>query len=188
MKRIPTSIFVLFSLISIFIYPIYWLYTRTKYINDHYDIKINKILIFTCILSEFYLIFHGLFVGFISGFHGNYELYESNDNNFSHIIWIISIIFEVFTCISIRDSLKSTINDNEYNSIEYNIILLIIFRKYYLNYKINEIYEHQDGHNDNIDYYNSVEERLESIKILKEKGLINDSDYELKKDEILKEL
>lgn len=197
-KRNPTILFIIFTIITLGIYQLFWVFSRTDSLNNITKSKINGALPFFYLLG-FILIFG---IGFYEGWVG----YGYSESSYSSILPLIQLLDLVLMWI-IAFKMKNILKEFSYNNdiyIRYNGFLTFLLTFTYINYKINE----------NIDYISDPrslhsivdkgekptsdteatsdklprgpEEKMQKLSDMKEKGLINEEDYNSKKEEILK--
>ena len=191
-KRNPTILYIIFTVITLSIYPWFWVFSRKKILNQLTESKITESLpaffVITSILSAF-----------LQGY-GEIQYDESAlaaGNGFS----FISLVLMIVIAFQMKKVLKE-FSDNNEMKIQYNGFFTFLLNFTYINYKLNE----------NIDYINqnsigdkeesttsdkeitsektpeSPEDRLQKLAEMKEKGLINEDEFNSKKEVILKEM
>ena len=190
-KRNPTILYIIFTVITLTIYPLFWVFSRKKILNQLTESKINESLpaffVITSILSAF-----------LQGY-GETQLDGESAIALSGLFQLISFVLMVVIAFQMKKVLEEFSVNNEMK-ISYNGFLTFLLSFMYINYKLNE----------NIDYIaqNSIvdkeetttsdkeitsektpespEEKLQKLADMKEKGLISEEDYNNKKEEILK--
>ena len=191
-KRNPTILYIIFTVITLTIYPLFWVFSRKKILNQLTESKITEslptIMIIAYILGSF---LQGY--GRSQGQEGVAAI-GGLSNIIYFVLWIV-ISFQM------KNVLKEFSDKNEMK-ISYNGFFTFLFTFTYINYKLNE----------NIDYIaqNSIvdkeetttsekeitsektpespEDRLQKLAEMKEKGLINEDEFNSKKEVILKEM
>ena len=191
-KRNPTILFIIFSLITLTIYQWFWVFSRKKIINQLTESKINESLpaffVITSILSA-------LLQGYGETQYDESAIAAGNG------LSLISVVLMIVIAFQMKKVLKE-FSDNNEMKISYNGFFTFLFNFTYINYKLNE----------NIDYINqnsivdkeesttsdkettsektpeSPEDKLQKLTEMKEKGLINEDDFNSKKELILKEM
>ena len=191
-KRNPTILYIIFTVITLTIYPWFWVFSRKKIINQLTESKINESLpaffVITSILSAF-----------LQGY-GETQFDESAIA-VGGFLSFISVVLMVVIAFQMKKVLEEFSVNNEMK-ISYNGFLTFLLSFIYINYKLNE----------NIDYIaqNSIvdkeetttsdkeitsektpespEDRLQKLAEMKEKGLINEDEFNSKKEVILKEM
>ena len=191
-KRNPTILYIIFTVITLTIYPLFWVFSRKKNLNQLTESKINESLpaffVITSILSAF-----------LQGY-GETQFDESAIA-VGGFLSFISVVLMVVIAFQMKKVLEEFSVNNEMK-ISYNGFLTFLLSFIYINYKLNE----------NIDYIaqNSIvdkeetttsdkeitsektpespEDRLQKLAEMKEKGLINEDEFNSKKEVILKEM
>ena len=191
-KRNPTILYIIFTVITLSIYPWFWVFSRKKILNQLTESKINESLpaffVITSILSAF-----------LQGY-GETQFDESAIA-VGGFLSFISVVLMVVIAFQMKKVLEEFSVNNEMK-ISYNGFLTFLLSFMYINYKLNE----------NIDYIaqNSIvdkeetttsdkeitsektpespEDRLQKLAEMKEKGLINEDEFNSKKEVILKEM
>ena len=192
-KRNPTILYIIFTVITLSIYPWFWVFSRKKILNQLTESKINESLpaffVITSILSAF-----------LQGY-GETQLDGESAIALSGLFQLISVVLMVVIAFQMKKVLEEFSVNNEMK-ISYNGFLTFLLSFIYINYKLNE----------NIDYIaqNSIvdkeetttsdkeitsektpespEDRLQKLAEMKEKGLINEDEFNSKKELILKEM
>ena len=192
-KRNHTILFIIYSVITLTIYLWFWVFSRKKIINQLTESKINESLpaffVITSILSAF-----------LQGY-GETQLDGESAIALSGLFQLISVVLMVVIAFQMKKVLEEFSVNNEMK-ISYNGFLTFLLSFMYINYKLNE----------NIDYIaqNSIvdkeetttsdkeitsektpespEDRLQKLAEMKEKGLINEDEFNSKKELILKEM
>ena len=190
-KRNPTILYIIFTVITLSIYPWFWVFSRKKILNQLTESKINESLpaffVITSILSAF-----------LQGY-GETQLDGESAIALSGLFQLISFVLMVVIAFQMKKVLEEFSVNNEMK-ISYNGFLTFLLSFMYINYKLNE----------NIDYIaqNSIvdkeetptsdkettsektpespEDRLKKLADVKEKGLIDEDEFKSKKEEILK--
>jgi len=192
-KRNPTILYIIFTVITLSIYPWFWVFSRKKILNQLTESKITESLpaffVITSILSAF-----------LQGY-GETQLDGESAIALSGLFQLISFVLMVVIAFQMKKVLEEFSVNNEMK-ISYNGFLTFLLSFMYINYKLNE----------NIDYIaqNSIvdkeetttsdkeitsektpespEDRLQKLAEMKEKGLINEDEFNSKKEVILKEM
>tara|TARA_B100000809_G_scaffold73925_1_gene71691 strand:+ start:292 stop:900 length:609 start_codon:yes stop_codon:yes gene_type:complete len=192
-KRNPTILYIIFTVITLSIYPWFWVFSRKKILNQLTESKITEslpvIFVITSILSVF-----------LQGY-GETQLDGESAIALSGLFQLISFVLMVVIAFQMKKVLEEFSVNNEMK-ISYNGFLTFLLSFMYINYKLNE----------NIDYIaqNSIvdkeetttsdkeitsektpespEDRLQKLAEMKEKGLINEDEFNSKKEVILKEM
>ena len=192
-KRNPTILYIIFTVITLSIYPWFWIFSRKKILNQLTESKITEslpvIFVITSILSVF-----------LQGY-GETQLDGESAIALSGLFQLISFVLMVVIAFQMKKVLEEFSVNNEMK-ISYNGFLTFLLSFMYINYKLNE----------NIDYIaqNSIvdkeetttsdkeitsektpespEDRLQKLAEMKEKGLINEDEFNSKKEVILKEM
>ena len=192
-KRNPTILYIIFTVITLSIYPWFWVFSRKKILNQLTESKITEslpvIFVITSILSVF-----------LQGC-GETQLDGESAIALSGVFQLISFVLMVVIAFQMKKVLEEFSVNNEMK-ISYNGFFTFLLTFMYINYKLNE----------NIDYIaqNSIvdkeetptsdkettsektpespEDRLQKLGDVKEKGLINEDEYNSKKEVILKEM
>ena len=191
-KRNHTILFIIYSVITLTIYLWFWVFSRGKIINQLTESKINEslpvIFVIISILSVF-------LQGYGETQYDESTIAAGNGLSFISLVLMIVIAFQM------KKVLKE-FSDNNEMKIPYNGFFTFLLSFTYINYKLNE----------NIDYINqnsivdkeesttsvkettsektpeSPEDKLQKLVEMKEKGLINEDDFNSKKELILKEM
>ena len=192
-KRNPTILYIIFTVITLSIYPWFWVFSRKKILNQLTESKITEslpaIFVITSILSVF-----------LQGY-GETQLDGESAIALSGLFQLLSFVLMVVIAFQMKKVLEEFSVNNEMK-ISYNGFLTFLLSFMYINYKLNE----------NIDYIaqNSIvdkeetttsdkeitsektpespEDRLQKLAEMKEKGLINEDEFNSKKEVILKEM
>ena len=196
-KRNPTILFIIFSVITLGIYIFYWIFSRKNSLNLISETKLNNAVVIIYFISAI-----GSYLGsYLGPNQGGFISQDSYLIDFSNLLGFVSFISGIVISFKMKDILKE-FSDNNEMIISYNWFLTFFLNIMYINYKINE----------NIDYIaqNSIvdkeetptsdkettsektpespEDRLQKLADVKEKGLINEDEFNSKKEEILKEM
>ena len=191
-KRNPTILYIIFTVITLSIYPWFWVFSRKKILNQLTESKITESLpaffVITSILSAF-----------LQGY-GEIQ-YDESAIAAGNGLSLISVVLMIVIAFQMKKVLEEFSVNNEMK-ISYNGFLTFLLSFMYINYKLNE----------NIDYIaqNSIvdkeesttsdkeitsektpespEDRLQKLGDMKEKGLINEDEFNSKKEVILKEM
>ena len=201
-KRNPTILYLIFSVITLGIYPWFWVFSRKNSLNKIAGSKISDGLVIVYLITS---IISLLLSGYSQVLINMGNLFEKiqgvNYSNYANICMLVAIILQIVIAFSMKNILKEFSENNEMN-ISYNGFFTFLFNYVYINFKINE----------NIDYIaeNSIvdkeetptsdkettsektpespEDRLKKLADMKEKGLINEDEFNSKKEVILKEM
>jgi hypothetical protein len=216
-KRNPTILFIIFSIITLGIYPLFWVISRKKIINQLTESKITEslptIMIIAYILGSFLQVY-----GASQGQEGVTAI-GGLSNIIYYVLWIV-ISFQM------KNVLKEFSDKNEMK-ISYNGFFTFLFTFAYINYKLNENIDYiaqnsivdkeetttsdkeitsektPESPNSIVDKEetptsvkettsektpDSPEDRLQKLGDMKEKGLINEDEFNSKKEVILKEM
>ena len=189
-KRNPTILFIIFTVITFSIYPWFWVFSRKKILNQLTESKITEslpvIFVITSILSAF-----------LQGY-GETQLDESAIA-VSGFLQLISVVLMVVIAFQMKKVLEEFSVNNEMK-ISYNGFFTFLLSFMYINYKLNEnidyiaqnsIVDKEERTTSDIEITSektpeSPEEKLQKLADMKEKGLISEEDYNNKKEEILK--
>lgn len=114
------------SIITLGIYPIYWLYSRTMTANTLHEDKIPQILLYGMLI--------GLVINLASNFAGDNELLIMGGAIFS-LLYMVCYLMVLF---KLRNRLRDFMNGAGGNQYVLNGILTFFFSSIYLQYKINE--------------------------------------------------
>ena len=150
-KRNPTILFIIFSIITLGIYPLFWVISRKKIINQLTESKITEslpvIFVITSILSVF-----------LQGY-GETQLDGESAIALSGLFQLISVVLMIVIAFQMKKVLEEFSVNNEMK-ISYNGFFTFLFNFWYINYKLNE----------NIDYItqNSIVDKEEKITSEKE--------------------
>ena len=123
------------SIITLSFYMPYWLYTRSKSLNQIVDNKISSLFINT-VITLYVLSF---LIGIGEVFYENIEIYSivSTFTNLAANILFIVCVFRF------RNRLQNEVADPQ---VKVGIVLTFFFQIFYLQYKINELID-IDQHN-----------------------------------------
>ena len=191
-KRNPTILFIIFSVITLSIYQWFWVFSRKKIINQLTESKITEslpaIMIIAFILGSF-----------LQGYGASQG--QEGAISIGGLLNVIYFVLWIVISFQMKNVLKEFSDKNEMK-ISYNGFFTFLLTFMYINYKLNE----------NIDYIaqNSIvdkeetttsdkeitsektpespEDRLQKLAEMKEKGLINEDEFNSKKEVILKEM
>ena len=192
-NRLPTLLFLFLELIPL-IFLLYWVHTRINSFNKMTKYKISIAWSLTYILF--------LPIGLILVVLLNES--ESAIQAGAEGVFAFFVVYHLYIPFRLLKVLKEFTKENEFG-IHYDWIILGLLTFFlggahiYVNYKINEVIDYIDKNNildkeeitsseeassDNNN--DSPEEKLTKLAELKEKGLIDEDDYNSKKEEILK--
>ena len=149
-KRNPTILFIIFSVITLGIYQWFWIFSRKNSLNKIAGSKINEslpvIFVIISILSVF-------LQGYGETQYDESTIAAGNGLSFISLVLMIVIAFQM------KKVLKE-FSDNNEMKISYNGFFTFLFNFWYINYKLNE----------NIDYItqNSIVDKEEKITSEKE--------------------
>ena len=191
-KRNPTILFIIFSVITFSIYPWFWVFSRKKIINQLTESKITEslpaIMIIAAILGSF-----------LQGYGASQG--QQGATSIGGLLNVVYFVLWIVISFQMKNVLKEFSDKNEMK-ISYNGFFTFLLTFMYINYKLNE----------NIDYIaqnsivdkeetptsvkettsektpDSPEDRLQKLGDMKEKGLINEDEFNSKKEVILKEM
>ena len=140
-KRNPTILFIIFSVITLGIYIFYWVFSRNNSLNLISETKLNNAVVIIYFISA------------IGSYLGGFISQDSYLIDFSNLLGFVSFISGIVISFKMKDILKEFSDNNEMN-ISYNRFLTFFLNIMYINYKINE----------NIDYIaqNSIVENEET--------------------------
>ena len=150
-KRNPTILYIIFTVITLTIYPLFWVFSRKKILNQLTESKINESLpvlfVITAILSS------------VLEVYGGTQLNGGSAIGLSILLQLISTVLMVVIAFQMKKVLKE-FSDNNEMKITYNGFFTFLFNFWYINYKLNE----------NIDYItqNSIVDKEEKITSEKE--------------------
>ena len=202
LKRNPTILFLIFSLITLGIYQWFWVFSRKKSLNKIAESKINDALVIIYLIISILWITLSIYSQLLINMGNLVEVIQGvNYGNYSNICWLVAIILQIVIAFSMKNILKEFSENNEMN-ISYNGFFTFLFNFAYINYKINENTDNIINNNlvDKEDTTTSdqetisektpesPEDRLQKLTVMKEKGLINEEEFNSKKEEILKEI
>jgi len=192
-KRNPTILYIIFTVITLSIYPWFWVFSRKKILNQLTESKITEslpvIFVITSILSVF-----------LQGY-GETQLDGESAIALSGLFQLISFVLMVVIAFQMKKVLEEFSVNNEMK-ISYNGFLTFLLSFMYINYKLNENIDHI-AQNSIVDKEEtttsdkeitsektpeSPEDRLQKLAEMKEKGLINEDEFNSKKEVILKEM
>ena len=149
-KRNPTILYIIFTVITLSVYPWFWVFSRKKILNQLTESKITEslpvIFVITAILSIF-------LQGYGETQYDESTIAAGNGLSFISLVLMIVIAFQM------KKVLKE-FSDNNEMKISYNGFFTFLFNFWYINYKLNE----------NIDYItqNSILDKEEKITSEKE--------------------
>ena len=120
------------SIITIGIYPIYWMYTRAKIINSLHENKISSTLLTSLIIVT--VLSYGL------DFFGSDNDLESeiSIDIVGLFIGLVYLILYLVVLFKIRNRLQIIINRTSNQSYELGSVFTFFFFVIYLQYKINQ--------------------------------------------------
>ena len=150
-KRNPTILYIIFTVITLSIYPWFWVFSRKKILNQLTESKINESLpvlfVITAILSS------------VLEVYGGTQLNGGSAIGLSILLQLISTVLMIVIAFQMKKVLKE-FSDNNEMKISYNGFFTFLFNFWYINYKLNE----------NIDYItqNSIVDKEEKITSEKE--------------------
>jgi hypothetical protein len=124
------------SIITLGIYYPYWLFTRTKILNQVCDNKISTTLV--NIVIAFFII--NVVLSFMSGFSPK-DADMSIMANIANLLYAIINLYWVFT---FRSRLHEMAGDNYPSNFKLGGILTFFLQVLYLQYKINEYIDHSN--------------------------------------------
>ena len=201
-KRNPTILYLIFSVITLGIYQWFWVFSRKNSLNKIAGSKISDALVIIYLITSILWILLSGYSQVLINMGNLIEVIQGvNYSNYANICMLVAIILQIVIAFSMKNILKEFSENNEIN-ISYNGFFTCLFNFVYINYKINE----------NIDYIaqNSIvdkeetptsdkettsektpespEDRLKKLADMKEKGLINEDEFNSKKEDILKEM
>ena len=148
-KRNPTILFIIFSVITLGIYIFYWVFSRNNSLNLISETKLNNAVVIIYFISAI-----GSYLGsYLGPYLGGFISQDSYLIDFSNLLGFVSFISGIVISFKMKDILKEFSDNNDMN-ISYNWFLTFFLNIMYINYKINE----------NIDYIaqNSIVENEET--------------------------
>lgn len=202
LKRNPTILYIIFSIITLGIYQFFWVFSRKKSLNQISESKINDALVIIYVITFCLALVLGLYAELLITYGNLIEIIQGAQyRNYSSICYLVSIIFVIIIAFSMKNILKEFSDKNEI-SIKYNGFFTFIFNILYINYKINENIDYiaqksivdkeeiptSDKDTTSDKTLESPEDRLQKLGNMKEKGLIDEDEFKSKKDEILKDM
>ncbi|WP_193162454.1 DUF4234 domain-containing protein [Microbulbifer hainanensis] len=114
------------SLITLGIYPIYWLYTRANIINQHHENKISMVWLNLLVIS--------FIIAFFGGFLGQ-SAAVATLLLATNIVYMVSYLASLF---KVRNRLQDMMNERFGAKYSVGPVLTFFFSAIYLQYKINQ--------------------------------------------------
>ena len=201
-KRNPTILYLIFSVITLGIYQWFWVFSRKNSLNKIAGSKISDALVIIYLITSILWILLSGYSQVLINMGNLFEIIQGvNYSNYANICMLVAIILQIVIAFSMKNILKEFSENNEMN-ISYNGFFTFLFNYVYINYKINENIDYiaQNSIVDKEETPTSVkettsektpespEDRLQKLADMKEKGLINEDEFNSKKEEILKEI
>ena len=157
-KRNPTILFIIFSVITLGIYIFNWVFTRNNSLNLISETKLSNAVVIIYFISAIW--------SYLGSYLGDFICQDSYLFDLSNLLGFVSFISGIVISFKMKDILKEISDNNEMN-ISYNRLLTVFLNIMYINYKINE----------NIDYtaQNSIVENEETSTSDKEKNFLINS-------------
>jgi predicted membrane channel-forming protein YqfA (hemolysin III family) len=122
------------SMITLGLYYLYWLFTRTKQINLLSKVaKVNVVALYVYIAATL--------ISNVGQFALNQEALVGSI--FTFVISIASLVAYIMTVFSARKALQEVINEGSQESVKLGGILTFFFSAIYFQYKINEAIDNQ---------------------------------------------
>ena len=202
LKRIPTILLIIFSIITLGIYQCFWVHSRKKSLNQITVTKINDALVIIYIITFSLTIVLGLYAEILIMSENLFQIMQGVQyRNYSTVCSSVSLILVIVIAFSMKNILKEFSANNEMN-ISYNGFFTVILNTVYINYKINENIDNIVKNNvvdkketittetetTSDKTIESPDERLKKLADVKDKGLINEEEFNRKKEEILKDI
>jgi len=114
------------TIVTIGIYPVYWMYSRATVINSFHENKISPVFLYTLVVAVI-LSTATLFFG-----PGDTEVIIGG------VITIVYFVVYLIVLFKIRNRLQVIVNQTSDKTYNLSIILTFFFYVIYLQYKINE--------------------------------------------------
>ncbi len=122
------------SMITLGLYYLYWLFTRTKQINLLSKVaKVNVVALYVYIAATL--------ISNVGQFALNQEALVGSI--FTFVISIASLVAYIMTVFSARKALQEVINEGSQEAVKLGGILTFFFSAIYFQYKINEAIDNQ---------------------------------------------
>ena len=118
------------SIITLGLYYIYWLFTRTQLINRVHHDKISDTLVY----SVLGLMLVNIALSFLSGMYEQNADYELAAN-ISSLVYSISSLFWIF---AVRNRIHQMSDASQLNGYWLGGVMTFLFQVLYMQYKINE--------------------------------------------------
>ena len=132
-KRNPTILFIIFSVITLGIYIFYWVFSRKNSLNLISETKLNNAVVIIYFISAI-----GSYLGsYLGPNQGGFISQDSYLIDFSNLLGFVSFISGIVISFKMKDILKE-FSDNNEMIISYNWFLTFFLNIMYINYKINE--------------------------------------------------
>ena len=167
-KRNPTILYLIFSVITLGIYPWFWVFSRKNSLNKIAGSKISDALVIIYLITSILWILLSGYSQVLINMGNLIEVIQGvNYDTFANIGWLVALILQIVISFSMKDILKEFSENNEMN-ISYNVVWTFLLNFIYINYKINE----------NIDYIaqNSIVENEETPTSDKEETPTSDKE------------
>lgn len=114
------------TIVTIGIYPVYWMYSRARIINTFHDKKISPVFLYSLVVA--------VIASTATVFFGTSEA----EVLASSVIGIVYFVIYLIVLFKIRNRLQEIVNQSSEKRYKINIVLTFFFYVIYLQYKINE--------------------------------------------------
>ena len=114
------------SIITLGIYPVYWMVTRAQVINLFHEDRISPVLLYLLVIATVF--------SMATFFLGASE----TEVIISGVITLVYFTFYLIVLFKIRNRLQEIVNHTSDQRYKINIVLTFFFYTIYLQYKINE--------------------------------------------------
>ena len=114
------------TIITLGIYPIYWMYSRAKIINTLHEDKISSALLISFIVFAILTFFSGFFGGSEAAILAR------------EVIPLVNLVLYLIVLFTIRNRLQDIVNRSGNKQYKVGIVLTLFFFVIYLQYKINK--------------------------------------------------
>ena len=137
-KRTPTILFIIFSVITLWIYQWFWIFSRKNSLNKIAGSKISDGLVIVYLITSIISLLLGWYSLVLINYGNLIEVIQGvNYETFASIGWLVALILQIVIAFSMKNILKEFSDNNEMN-ISYNVFWTFFLQFLYINYKINE--------------------------------------------------
>lgn len=125
------------TIITLGIYPIYWLYVRTQSVNEICEDEIPQWLILSSIIA--YL------VAFASNFIPEAYRLEPKIIISMAVVSIANMFLYLWWIVALRNRLQKLVDLRQFPDFKFGPVLTFFFQTLYLQYKINQYIDNSDA-------------------------------------------